>query len=614
MNPFKPLTLGDKNYMNKLLSESIFMKNYVSSELVFENLYAWKNTENIQIFHDETFILLKCDHESKTIFLPPISKSVESLISGINAIKHIDSNAMIYGLTKTMIDLLNPDDFLILEDLSLDEYVYLSKDLSLLKGSKYHRKRNLVNQFKKDQDFIFRPYQEHDILDVKNLLQRYLIQGGTDTDFDAIHTCLEHHQSLDIYIDLLYKMDTLVALSISAKSIFSHGVIMFEKADIDYPGSYAAINWLVSSQRFLDVTYITRQEDLGIPSLRKAKQSYYPSMIDKKYTLIFSTNYKEMYHLYKNSFDEKKCYIDYFFLYQTSLDQMYFVKNNQVIVSGQHIIMKSLLFNDVIIDVPFIVATATHQEYRHQGFMKRLMKDTFDNKYIKAHACVMLYPEDEKYYKKIGFIPLNFKNFEHKNWNKKVCSLVQTIDPSILHALYETFMKDKNGYFLRSQAYYESALHQAYLSSFSYSLIYCENQVLGYILHDGILIEEWIMIHEVLPIIDSFDFSKVPLYTKDKNQSGVMLRISNPIQALNLFKSMILIDREMTLSIFDSLLDVTTNIKLTPVNHTLKIEQTNETGIFLSIEQLSSALCHGTPISDIVFIKKPTEWMAIDMY
>jgi hypothetical protein len=614
MNQFKQLSFDDKKHMNELLSESIFMKNYVSSELVFENLFAWKNTENIQVFHDESYILLKCYHESKTVFLPPIAKSVESFISGIHAIKNLDSDAMIYGLTKTMIDLLNHDDFLILEDLSLDEYIYLSKDLALLKGSKFHRKRNLLNQFKKDQDFIFRPYQDHDIFDVKNLLQRYLDQGGSDTDFDAIHTCLEHHHTMDIFIDLLYKLDTLVALSISAKSIFSHGVIMFEKADIDYPGSYAAINQLVSHHRFLDVTYITRQEDLGIFSLRKAKQSYYPSFIDKKYTLIFSTTYKEMYHLYRNSFDDKKYYVDHFFLNKTSFKQMYFVKNNQMIVSGQHIIMKSLWFDDHIIDVPFVVATATHQDYRHQGFMKRLMKETFSSKNIQNHAFIMLYPEDERYYKPVGFIPLNFKNFKHKNWNKKVCSLVQTIDPSILHDLYETFMKDKNGYFLRNLSYYESALHQAYLSSFTYSLIYCENQVIGYILHDGSIIEEWISIQEVLPIIDSFDFSKVPLYSKDQNQSGVMLRITHPIKALNLFKSMISIDHEMILSVFDSLLNVTTNIKLTPINNTLKIEATKETGIFVSIEQLSSALCHGMPISDIVLIKKPTEWMAIDMY
>ena len=49
-----------------------------------------------------------------------------------------------------------------------------------------------------------------------------------------------------------------------------------EKAERDIRGSYVAINQGFVSNEWSNMTYINRQEDLGIEGLRKAKESYHP--------------------------------------------------------------------------------------------------------------------------------------------------------------------------------------------------------------------------------------------------------------------------------------------------------------------------------------------------
>jgi hypothetical protein len=74
------------------------------------------------------------------------------------------------------------------------------------------------------------------------------------------------------------------------------------------------------------------------------------------------------------------------------------------------------------------------------------------------------------------------------------------------------------------------------------------------------------------------------------------------------------IEREVILSIYDQLQDSTTNIKIEKNDNEIKIRETLTPGIYVTIEQLTYALFHGHPIFDLILIKKPSKWMAIDMY
>ena len=62
-------------------------------------------------------------------------------------------------------------------------------------------------------------------------------------------------------------------------------VIHIEKANPDIPGLYSVINQLFLKHAWSDMTYINREQDLGVEGLRKAKTSYYPHHMVNKYTI-----------------------------------------------------------------------------------------------------------------------------------------------------------------------------------------------------------------------------------------------------------------------------------------------------------------------------------------
>ena len=65
-------------------------------------------------------------------------------------------------------------------------------------------------------------------------------------------------------------------------------LVRLEKALDQYEGIYAFINREFAEHGFEGISWINREEDMGIPGLRRSKQSYYPDHMVKKYQIDFS--------------------------------------------------------------------------------------------------------------------------------------------------------------------------------------------------------------------------------------------------------------------------------------------------------------------------------------
>ena len=62
--------------------------------------------------------------------------------------------------------------------------------------------------------------------------------------------------------------------------------VHFEKARLDVEGAYTAINFEFARylrQRYPDLRWLNREDDMGLEGLRKAKLSYCPTMLLEKY-------------------------------------------------------------------------------------------------------------------------------------------------------------------------------------------------------------------------------------------------------------------------------------------------------------------------------------------
>lgn len=173
------------------------------------------------------------------------------------------------------------------------DYVYDRTALSTLAGHKLQSKRNFLNRFRRTYpNYEYRALTCEDIpaclaLD-KSWINKGLDLGHTQEEKDervAIHYVFDHWQELQALGGVIYVDGALVAFTYGAPIDDSRFDVCVEKADSNYVGSYAAINNEFVNHLPTNFALINREEDLGIPGLRQAKQTYQPLIWLRKYTL-----------------------------------------------------------------------------------------------------------------------------------------------------------------------------------------------------------------------------------------------------------------------------------------------------------------------------------------
>ena len=102
------------------------------------------------------------------------------------------------------------------------------------------------------------------------------INDASESDYYMIKRIFDNWNELSARGGAIRIGGRIAAFSVGSAARGQVGFIHFEKADIRYDGIYAAINKLVLENEYPEVKYVNREEDLGIPGLRKAKESYYP--------------------------------------------------------------------------------------------------------------------------------------------------------------------------------------------------------------------------------------------------------------------------------------------------------------------------------------------------
>lgn len=183
-------------------------------------------------------------------------------------------------------------------DISMDDdfsdYVYSTKKLARLKGKDYRTKRNHVNKFIRDYpDFEYRSLAKEDQEKAVTLVKTWCqdkevnCQDPRESDCRAINQLFSYWDQLEVHGGVIYYNEDLIAFSMG--TIVRDGkeaVIHFEKADPNYEGLYSVINQFTVFSEFDMTEIINREEDMGDPGLRMAKESYFPVEKIKKYRVL----------------------------------------------------------------------------------------------------------------------------------------------------------------------------------------------------------------------------------------------------------------------------------------------------------------------------------------
>ena len=173
------------------------------------------------------------------------------------------------------------------------DYVYKAQLLATLKGWRLDGKRGFIKKFRAQYPFQYEPYRKEFEKDCLKLMESWLasresVDPTARNEYEAVRIFLDHWDALGAQGGIITVEGKLVAFSFGEKLNDTMFVVHFEKADPTYIGSYQMIN-----QQFAEhcaapgFLFINREQDMGLEGLRKAKQSYAPMKMIKKYTIQF---------------------------------------------------------------------------------------------------------------------------------------------------------------------------------------------------------------------------------------------------------------------------------------------------------------------------------------
>ena len=189
---------------------------------------------------------------------------------------------------------LNPEEFSIEEAEDLKDYLYDGQAMRTLAGRKLHKKKNHVNSFMRAYEgrYEFRRLCCSDRQDVWEFLDRWRMakeNGGQDMEdldeeIEGIQEILKNCSHIPAKMAGVYVDGELQAFSVgSYNEREKMAVIHIEKANSQFNGLYQFINQQFLIHEFPDAVLVNREDDVGLPGLRKSKMSYNPIGFARKF-------------------------------------------------------------------------------------------------------------------------------------------------------------------------------------------------------------------------------------------------------------------------------------------------------------------------------------------
>ncbi len=262
-------------------------------EYSYTTAYMWSRHYNVRIARAGDAVLLRSDSGATPSFLMPIGVPLKDGIEFLRAYTAEQGVPLrLHGIdeeTRERLCALYPDRVRFGTNDGDYDYIYRTEDLANLIGNAYHSKKNHINAFSRKHDWQYEPLDDRNVEEVEALSLEWCREKGSCQDDSlasercAIRRLLKYREQLSVIGGLIRVDGKAVAFTLGSpinESVFD---VHVEKALSAYAGAYAVIN-REFAKTLTKYPYLNRENDMGIEGLRRAKVSYRPAILLKKYT------------------------------------------------------------------------------------------------------------------------------------------------------------------------------------------------------------------------------------------------------------------------------------------------------------------------------------------
>lgn len=308
MAEFKKIALSDGERLRKYLVSD----NTLCCEFSFGNNILWNPDQKLEFeFINDVLIYRMIFDDEITYCTPDFKEHAKCVIEFIEQdAKTIGKPFSITCLNEEMtkqIEQALPGHYRFETNRDKCDYIYLTEKMMKLSGKDLHKKKNHLNKFLKSYEFTYETIDDSNKKDCLMMKSEWLeskvaaieeqakeddsidadeVKSTLYIDSKAINDALEHFDEFQFVGGLIRIDGKVVAFTIGERLSSNAFVTHFEKALDGYDGLYAAINQQFTEHELAEYTYVNREDDLGIPGLRRAKESYHPAILYDKYSAV----------------------------------------------------------------------------------------------------------------------------------------------------------------------------------------------------------------------------------------------------------------------------------------------------------------------------------------
>lgn len=292
MLDFEPAAIENIETIQAFFNKSTFR----NCDFSFSNIFSWQHLYNTTFVVSENnflYIRFQASGGFPGYLFPLGEGDLQSAITTLmEDAKSRGDEFYLYAITPEMFDLIEktfPGKFTYKKNRDWYEYIYNSQDLIHLVGKKYQAKRNHINKFKRTYKWEYLPITREIIPECLELYDRWCKENGGCTSEQSLYEeCIATKKVFENYEKLRLKGG---ALRVNGEILaYSYGQpltedtfgVHAEKSLYEIDGGFTMINQQFAEHHCANFTYINREEDLGLESLRQAKTSYNPAFLLEK--------------------------------------------------------------------------------------------------------------------------------------------------------------------------------------------------------------------------------------------------------------------------------------------------------------------------------------------
>ncbi len=255
------------------------------SEYSFANLYLFRNVHKYEVVFDEDIFIFGVSYDDEKYIMPTsdIRKMDINYLTGI-----MKEFGTLFPIPEEWIHIFNNDEFDFNYNEGDTDYIFTADKISTYKGKKLHKKRNLLYQFQNSyshEGFQLTRERREDAVKILNEWQSEAAVSSEETDYTACMEALQYQDKLNLCGGIYYAENEPAGFILGEEINSEMFAIHFAKGLTKFKGIYQYMYNSCAQVLHAHYHFLNFEQDLDKIPLRKAKSSYIPDMMVKKFRI-----------------------------------------------------------------------------------------------------------------------------------------------------------------------------------------------------------------------------------------------------------------------------------------------------------------------------------------